>query len=1021
MIRRTLLGLVVLLLSAPAAAGDESFRPDPLSVRRHGAGYRYPQHGWTVLHVEGEPYDRGQQHGRLMAKEIETYIAALSEQRAAKSPAEYWNLYRELVGGMYLHRFDREHLEEMKGIAEGAAAAGAKVHGRPVDLTDIAGVNLWIELACLGDALRATPNGVEGVTGAKPAPALPPPPQEHHCSAFAATGPATSDGKIVFGHITMWNLHQASHFFVWLDVKPAKGHRVLMQTFPGGIYSGMDYYISSSGLMLTETTLAQTRFDPAGTPLASRARRAMQYADTIDDLVRELTDKNNGLYTNEWLIGDANTDEIAVLELGTHAHRLRRSSKKEWLIPGVEGFYWGCNNTKDLKVRLETIADLGGRPEDASWRPSDRDLAWLTLYRQHRGRIDADFGKTAFSAAPLAKLHSLDAKVTTSALAKGLRTRALFGPPYGRVWEPTPSQKETYKIIRALVPNDWTVLTTSEPGKADKVAADLSGRAAPAAPAPPPTVAAWHGTLLPKTDADVWLTAAFARYERIVAMENALRERSGGRLTAADRREVELALFRYRTDYLSAKAAQPAWRSDGSPWLMDVELDRARWHRERVGYGVLTLHALREFIGAERFTSALDEFGKANAGKQVTVQEFTAAVSARTGNDVANWLAKRGDALPVGGAMFSVSNWLSEAESAVIVYGTAGDIAANRASAAVLQTAVRVGGGNVIVPVKADTEAGDDDLKGRHVVLVGRPAVNAIARRFAAALPASFGAGSFRVGGDDFAHEGTAVIAVGTNPLSPRYSVVLVAGLSADATYRTCERASFPSAEVVVHPHGGPPRRLVVTRPDNELTAEEKAAGWVLLFDGKTLDGWMTSAGRPSKTPVEGGCINPHRCGHYMMVHKEPWENYVLSLDFKTSQGCNSGIFIRTASLSPRPGKDVGYNGIEVAIDDTDGAGYHDTGALYDLVKPSKAARRPAGEWNHVVITSNRNVIEVELNGEVVTRMNTAEWTKANLRPDGTRHKFDVAYKDHPVRGFIGLQDHGSACWFKNIKIRPLE
>lgn len=816
MAHRTAVGLVVLLLSAATAAADEPFRPDPFSVRRHGPAYRYPQHGWTVLHIEGEPYDRGHQHGRLLAKEIETYIAALSEHRASKSPAEYWALYRELVGGLYLHRFDHEHLEEMKGIAEGAAAAGARVRGRPVDLTDIAGVNLWVELACLGDALHATPTGVEGVTGAKPAPALPPPPQEHHCSAFAATGPATADGKIVFGHITMWNIHQASHFFVWLDVKPAKGHRVVMQTFPGGIYSGMDYYISSSGLMLTETTLAQTRFDPDGTPLASRARRAMQYADTIDDLVRELTIKNNGLYTNEWLIGDANTDEIAVLELGTHAHRLRRSSKKEWLLPGVEGFYWGCNNAKDLKVRLETIADLAGRPEDASWRPSDRDLAWLTLYERHRGRIDAEFGKAAFSAAPLAKLHSLDAKVTTSALAKGLRTHALFGPPYGRVWEPTPAQKEAYKIIRPLVPNDWTVLTTHPPGKADRVAVDLSGRPDPQAPAvPPPTVAAWHGTLLPKTDADVWLTAAFARYERVVALENALREKSGGKLTAADRREIELALFRYRTDYLSAKVTRPvlAAGSGSPPTPLDAELDRARWHREWVGYGVLTLHALREFVGAEPFAAALDSFGRANAGKEVTVQEFAAAVSARTGKDVAKWLAERGGDPKLGGATFSVAHWLAEAESAVIVYGTTGDVAANRAAATALQAAVRVGHGNVIVPVKADAEVGDD-LKGRHVVLVGRPAVNSVARKFAAALPVSFDSGSFRVASEDFAHEGTSVVAVGASPLSPRYSVVLVAGLSADATYRACERAAFPTAEVVVLPHAGPPRRLVVTPAD---------------------------------------------------------------------------------------------------------------------------------------------------------------------------------------------------------------
>jgi hypothetical protein len=205
---------------------------------------------------------------------------------------------------------------------------------------------------------------------------------------------------------------------------------------------------------------------------------------------------------------------------------------------------------------------------------------------------------------------------------------------------------------------------------------------------------------------------------------------------------------------------------------------------------------------------------------------------------------------------------------------------------------------------------------------------------------------------------------------------------------------------------------------DNELTEKEKADGWVLLFDGKTLDGWTTSAG---KTRVEDGCINPHKSGHYMMIHKDLWENYVLSLDFKISKKCNSGVFVRTHSLTPRPGKDVGFNGIEVAIDDTTGAGYHDTGALYDLVKPKKNAMKPTGEWNRLVVTSNRNIIEVELNGELVTRMDTAEWVKPNVRPDGTMHKFDVAYKDHPVKGYIGLQDHGSPYWFKNIKIKPLK
>ena len=82
---------------------------------------------------------------------------------------------------------------------------------------------------------------------------------------------------------------------------------------------------------------------------------------------------------------------------------------------------------------------------------------------------------------------------------------------------------------------------------------------------------------------------------------------------------------------------------------------------------------------------------------------------------------------------------------------------------------------------------------------------------------------------------------------------------------------------------------------------------------------------------------------------------------------------------------------------------------------------KPVGEWNHIEITSSNNLISVVLNGEKVTRMNVDEWTEPNKRPDGTKHKFDIAYKDHPRTGYIGLQDHGSDCWFKNIKLKPLK
>jgi Domain of Unknown Function (DUF1080) len=221
---------------------------------------------------------------------------------------------------------------------------------------------------------------------------------------------------------------------------------------------------------------------------------------------------------------------------------------------------------------------------------------------------------------------------------------------------------------------------------------------------------------------------------------------------------------------------------------------------------------------------------------------------------------------------------------------------------------------------------------------------------------------------------------------------------------------------------GAPAYAQSTTAPaaENVLTPREKAEGWRLLFDGKSLEGWLTSSGKASRVPVEEGCINPHGCGGYMMVPRGDWSDFVLALDFKISPGCNSGVFVRTFPLTPRPGKDVGYNGLEIAIDDTRTSGYHDTGAVYDLVAPAVNAMRPVGEWNHIEVTCDGPKIAVVLNGRAVTAMDLDAWTTLNRRPDGSPHKFDIAFKDHPRHGYIGLQDHGAPCWFKNIKLRPL-
>ncbi|HEV3025360.1 MAG TPA: C45 family autoproteolytic acyltransferase/hydrolase, partial [Pirellulales bacterium] len=456
--------------AGPPTGSEADFTPDPASVVRHGPAYRYPQHGWIVLHIEGKPYERGYQHGQLLAAEIADFVHSLANVRSPDAPAEGWRDMRTLSNALFLRRYDAEYLEEMKGIADGAAAAGAKFEGRKLDLIDIVALNSDIEVEFLAAGLDATATGLEGGAFREPPDAEAPHECDDHCSAFAAIGPATEGGDIVFGHITMFKLSHVRHYNVWLDILPDSGHRVLMQSYPGGIMSGLDYYMNDAGLLVAETTIRQTNFDAAGQTVASRIRRVVQYAQSIDEAVRILKQGNNGLYTNEWLFADIKTNEIAMYELGTRESKLWRSGNDEW-PGGTKGFYWGCNNAKDLAVRRETLPSMTDKPANLVFRPSDRDKTWLRLFGRCQGRIDADFGFEAFTTPPLAAFPSCDAKFTTTALAKQLKSWCLFGPPLGRTWEPTADETRKYADIQPLVPNDWTLLGAAAPAKAKPLAA----------------------------------------------------------------------------------------------------------------------------------------------------------------------------------------------------------------------------------------------------------------------------------------------------------------------------------------------------------------------------------------------------------------------------------------------------------------------------------------------------------------------------------------------------------------------
>src|SRR5690349_22952075 len=118
--------MYALALLTALAAAPADFTPDPLAVQRFEKGYRYPQAGWIVLHIEGEPYERGYQHGRLLSSEVAAFVRAFAAMMSPHAPAEGWKITRRLTNALFLRRFTPEYLEEMKGIADGASAAGAR-------------------------------------------------------------------------------------------------------------------------------------------------------------------------------------------------------------------------------------------------------------------------------------------------------------------------------------------------------------------------------------------------------------------------------------------------------------------------------------------------------------------------------------------------------------------------------------------------------------------------------------------------------------------------------------------------------------------------------------------------------------------------------------------------------------------------------------------------------------------------------------------------------------------------------
>ena len=406
---------------------------------RIASATRVDKNGWIYVHLEGSPGDIGYQHGYLLAGEIDDLIKSMKLSLPHLSGKD-WAFYRDAVKKMaFWDKIDKEYQEEIAGISEGMRAKG-----KHYDVTDLVVLNANIELSQYYVPMLAGKQHPGSAAANNKAPG--------NCSGFIATGSYTADGQIAIGHNNWTDYMGGERWNVIADIVPQTGNRLFMDCMPGLIHSGDDFVVSGGGILITETTITQFKgFDEKGIPEFVRARKAAQYANSIDDFVQIMTAGNNGGYANDWLVGDTKTNEIARLELGLKHFKVWRTK---------DGVYTGSNFPLDEKV----IADeTTFNPADSTNSPNSRRRRWEKLTNDYKGKLDAETGKTIegdsyneltkareasrcviagrvdtdpkgcpeWDWPPFFPGGTVQAKITTAALAKDLKFWAHMGNPNG--------------------------------------------------------------------------------------------------------------------------------------------------------------------------------------------------------------------------------------------------------------------------------------------------------------------------------------------------------------------------------------------------------------------------------------------------------------------------------------------------------------------------------------------------------------------------------------------------------------
>jgi hypothetical protein len=461
--------VILLLLTAlsilSCTPGGVKYKESEISSHQKqwlSKAYRYDKDGWIFVHIEGGPFERGFQRGYLTADETDEMFKTLAYVTEFNTGRDIDFFVKESEK-LFKDKVSPEYVEEMQGIAAGVRAAGKDATYEQVLFMNGYIDVLWYWYPTVKDKL---PDDGPG------------------CSAFIATGDATTDGRIVMAHNSWAGFTTAQFCNIVVDIVPDRGNRILMQSWGPAIYSMTDFFITSAGLIGTETTIGGFEgFNAKSKPVFERARKAMQYAGSIDEWAKIIIEDNSGAYANSWLVGDINTGEIACLELGLKFHSLQKK---------INGYFAGSNVTDDIKIlRRETKASY----DDLRNSAVARRVRWEQLMKQYYGKIDLETAKKMLAdhydvylkkenpssrticghreledgsvpsgGGPWKPAGAIDGKVVDSQMAKSRQFWARWGSSCGRSFDANDflAEHPQYNRLEGYLPNlqtqPWAIL-----------------------------------------------------------------------------------------------------------------------------------------------------------------------------------------------------------------------------------------------------------------------------------------------------------------------------------------------------------------------------------------------------------------------------------------------------------------------------------------------------------------------------------------------------------------------------------